>query len=96
MVAAVRSQAPIASFSGNSIPSALPADGSTVAVQYAGDLYHLTMNNGEVVVSGGEAGRVTPILTLQVIYKYLVVVHLPVTVLLWLAMISSVTIAIWR
>ena len=59
MVAAVRSQAPIASFSGNSIPSALPTDGSTVAVQYAGDLYHLTMNNGEVVVSGGEAGRVT-------------------------------------
>ena len=59
MVAAVRAEAPIASFSGGVKPASLPADGATVAVQYGGDLYHLTMNNGEVVVSGGEAGRVT-------------------------------------
>jgi len=59
MISEVRAQAPIASFSGNAIPANLPADGETVTMQYAGDLYNLTMSNGEVVVSGGEPGRVT-------------------------------------
>ncbi len=59
MIAEVRAQAPIASFSGNSNPANLPIDGSSVAMKYAGDLYYLTMNDGEVVVSGGEPGRVT-------------------------------------
>ena len=59
MVNALREQAPISSLSGSVVPASLPADGSSVAVSFAGDIYNLTMQNGEVVISGGEAGRLT-------------------------------------
>ena len=37
----------------------LPADGQGVYVDFAGDTYHITMADGELQVSGGEAGRLT-------------------------------------
>lgn len=37
----------------------LPADGTSVAVNLGSQIYHLKMQDGEVVVSGPEAGRVT-------------------------------------
>jgi len=37
----------------------LPADGTSVAINFGSQVYQLKMQNGEVVVSGPEAGRVT-------------------------------------
>ena len=37
----------------------LPVDGEGVYVDFAGDTYHISMANGEVQVTGGEAGRLT-------------------------------------
>jgi flagellar hook-associated protein 1 FlgK len=59
LVSQLRAQGPVSSMSGLAAPATLPANGSSVAVTLAGDTYHLTMNAGEVSVSGGEAGRVT-------------------------------------
>jgi flagellar hook-associated protein 1 FlgK len=36
-----------------------PPDGSTVSLSYEGQNYTLTMQNGEIVVAGGEPGRLT-------------------------------------
>jgi len=36
----------------------LPKDGEAVTIAFEGQQYQLTMKNGEVVVSGGEAGRI--------------------------------------
>ena len=38
---------------------AFPADGTSLSITFEGDQYNLTMENGEIVVSGGEQGRVT-------------------------------------
>ena len=37
----------------------LPSDGSSVAIKFGDQIYSLTMVEGEVVVSGAEAGRIT-------------------------------------
>ena len=58
IVGSLRDQGPLASLSGLAT-SPLPADGTKVTVTFAGDLYELTMSNGEVLVSGGEPDRVT-------------------------------------
>ena len=58
IVGLLRDQGPLASLSGLAT-SPLPADGNKVTVTFAGDLYELTMSNGEVLVSGGEPDRVT-------------------------------------
>ena len=58
VVGSLRGQGPLASLSGVAV-SPLPADGAAVTVSFAGDLYELTMDDGDVRVSGGEPGRVT-------------------------------------
>ena len=58
VVEAIREQGPLSSLTG-SPTSPLPAEGASVTVSFAGDLYKLTMADGDVLVSGGEPGRVT-------------------------------------
>ncbi len=58
LVSQIRGQAPIASLSGQT-DTTLPVDGDRVQIRFAGELYSLTMENSEIVVSGGEAGRIT-------------------------------------
>jgi len=58
VVEAIREQGPLSSLTG-SPTSPLPSEGASVTVSFAGDLYKLTMADGDVLVSGGEPGRVT-------------------------------------
>ena len=58
VVGAIREQGPLSSLTG-SLTSPLPAEGASVMVLFAGDLYELTMSDGDILVSGGEPGRVT-------------------------------------
>ncbi len=58
VVEAIREQGPLASLTG-AVTSPLPAEGASVMVSFAGDLYKLTMNDGDILVSGGEPDRVT-------------------------------------
>ncbi|MDB2513469.1 flagellar hook-associated protein FlgK [Alphaproteobacteria bacterium] len=44
---------------GETVARALPADGTTVSIDFGAQTYQLSMVDGEVVVSGAEAGRVT-------------------------------------
>tara|TARA_B100001093_G_scaffold510594_1_gene576771 strand:+ start:1592 stop:6175 length:4584 start_codon:yes stop_codon:yes gene_type:complete len=57
LLSKMRAQAPIISLSGGQIPATLPADGDSVTLSMAGDLFKLTMKGNEVVITGGEAGR---------------------------------------
>ncbi len=57
LLSKMRAQAPIISLSGGQIPATLPADGDSVTLSMAGDLFKLTMKDNEVVITGGEAGR---------------------------------------
>lgn len=57
LISSIRAQAPMVSLSGAQAPSQLPAEGDSLALSLAGDLYRLTMTDGEIVVSGGEVGR---------------------------------------
>ena len=60
-----RSSAPISSIKGVTVASK-PDDGSSLTVAFNGQNYLLTMVNGEVVVTGGEAERVSAYLRLSV------------------------------
>ncbi|MDA7599586.1 flagellar hook-associated protein FlgK [Alphaproteobacteria bacterium] len=57
MAAAFRADAPPAVMSGSSVAT-IPADGSSAVIAFEGQNYTLTMSAGEVVVSGGETGRI--------------------------------------
>jgi flagellar hook-associated protein 1 FlgK len=61
MAGILRDQAPVSSIIGGvAIDSDnRPEDGSSVYVTFADDTYAITMEDGEVVVTGGEAGRLT-------------------------------------
>ena len=41
------------------IAKSMPADGQGVYVDFAGETYHITMQDGELQISGGEEGRLT-------------------------------------
>lgn len=58
LVAQLRGQAPIASLSGQSVTER-PSEGETLLLRFADELYSLEMVSGEIVVSGGEPGRIT-------------------------------------
>ena len=58
MANSLRSSAPISSIKGVTVASK-PDDGSSLTVAFNGQNYLLTMVNGEVVVTGGEAERVS-------------------------------------
>ena len=56
MVSSLRRNAPIASLIGN---PAKPADGDKVNITFEGQVYTVSMQGGEPIVSGGEASRLT-------------------------------------
>ncbi len=58
MLKKFRDAAPIATLAGSAV-SPITADGKSVAIEFEGQNYSLTMVNGEVIVSGGEEGRIT-------------------------------------
>ena len=58
MANSLRESAPISSIKGVTIATK-PDDGSSLTVIFNGQNYLLTMVNGEVVVTGGEADRVS-------------------------------------
>jgi len=58
LVSDLRAQGPLASFSGTAV-SPLPETEASVSIAFGGDYYQLTMQDGDIVVSGGEPGRVT-------------------------------------
>ena len=49
----------------------LPADGESVSITFDGEQYLLTMKDNEVVVTGGETGRLNAFLTLTRDYRSL-------------------------
>ncbi|MGB0342404.1 MAG: flagellar hook-associated protein FlgK [Parvibaculales bacterium] len=57
---ALRGQAPAASMTGQTAIAEAnrPVEGDSVRVALDGETYRLTMSDGEIIVSGGEAGRV--------------------------------------
>ena len=56
MITKFRADAPAATMEG-SVVAALPEDGTTVSVSFEDNIYQISMVEGEVVVSGGEEGR---------------------------------------
>ena len=58
MANSLRSSAPISSIKGVTIATK-PDDGSSLTVAFNGQEYLLTMESGEIVVTGGEAERVS-------------------------------------
>ena len=61
LVEQLRGQAPIASLTGSTVVAAnnRPLEGDQVTVRFDDALYTITMKNGELEISGGEAGRLT-------------------------------------
>lgn len=61
LIEQLRGQAPISSVSGATMIAAdsRPLEGDAVTVSFDDSLYTLTVSNGEIEVSGGEAGRLT-------------------------------------
>ena len=58
MLKKFRDAAPIATLAGSAV-SPITANGKSVVIEFEGQNYSLTMVNGEVIVSGGEEGRIT-------------------------------------
>lgn len=56
MIASLRGNAPIASVIGE---AASPVDGDEVKITFEGQVYNISMQNGEPIVSGGETSRLT-------------------------------------
>ena len=56
MITKFRADAPAATMEG-SVVAAIPDDGTSVSVSFEDNIYQISMVEGEVVVSGGEEGR---------------------------------------
>ena len=57
MIKKFRDDAPRATLTGNAV-SNLPANGTSVTIGFEGNSYDVSMMDGEVVVTGGEDGRI--------------------------------------
>ena len=56
MIQKFRDNAPVATLTGSAV-SNVPIDGSAVTVSFEGNNYQISMVDGEVIVTGGEEGR---------------------------------------